>query len=186
VGIYLDDQFSSAEIFGNVFYKVTSAAFIGGGRDCSIANNIFVDCSPAIHVDARGLNWCSGYFDRMKQGLDEVPYKESPWSTRYPKLASILDEEPMSPKNNVVARNIFVGARWINTEPQARDLLKVESNLMDADPKFVDRDHKNFQLKEDSPAFSLGFERIPLEKIGLYAGPNRASWPVIHSVRPSE
>ena len=59
VGVYLDDQFSSAEIVGNVFYRVTSAAFIGGGRDCTIANNIFVDCKPALHVDARGLNWCA-------------------------------------------------------------------------------------------------------------------------------
>ena len=45
VGVYLDDQFSGTEVFGNLFYKVTRAAMIGGGRDCTIANNIFVDCA---------------------------------------------------------------------------------------------------------------------------------------------
>ena len=30
------------------------AAMIGGGRDCTFENNIFVDCTPATHVDSRG------------------------------------------------------------------------------------------------------------------------------------
>ncbi len=53
MGIYLDDSFSSASIIGNVFYRVPAAAFIGGGRDNRVENNIFVDCEPAVHVDAR-------------------------------------------------------------------------------------------------------------------------------------
>jgi hypothetical protein len=48
----------------------------------------------------------------------------------------------------------------------------------------VDAEHGNFQLKDDSPALKLGFQRIPLEKIGLYESPDRASWPVSHTVRP--
>ena len=59
VGVYLDDMFCGTLIYGNVFFDVTRAAFIGGGRDCSIENNIFVDCNPAIHIDARaaGCEW---------------------------------------------------------------------------------------------------------------------------------
>lgn len=53
VGVYLDDQFCGTEVFGNIFYKVTRAVMIGGGRDCAIENNVFVDCVPATHVDAR-------------------------------------------------------------------------------------------------------------------------------------
>jgi hypothetical protein len=184
VGIYLDDQFACAEIFGNLFYKVTSAAFIGGGRDNAVVNNIFVDCKPAVHFDARGLNWCSIYFDRMKHGLDEVPYQTPPWSTRYPKLVNILNEKPMAPVGNVIARNIFVNPRWIGTEPDAKPYLHPEDNLIGQDPHFVDAEHLNFQLKEDSPAYKLGFQKIPIEKMGLYASPNRASWPVQHAVRP--
>ena len=36
----------------------------------------------------------------------------------------------------------------------------------------------------ESPVYKLGFKRIPLEKIGLYESPQRASWPVHHTVRP--
>ena len=33
----------------------------------------------------------------------------------------------------------------------------------------VDRARLNFQLREDSPAYKMGFQRIPIEKIGLYS-----------------
>ncbi len=53
-----------------------------------------------------------------------------------------------------------------------------DRNGLDADPKFVDPAHDNYQLRDDSPAYQLGFERIPMEKIGLYQDELRASWPV--------
>jgi hypothetical protein len=43
VGVYLDDMFCGTEISGNLFYRVTRAAFIGGGRDCVVSHNLFVD-----------------------------------------------------------------------------------------------------------------------------------------------
>jgi hypothetical protein len=36
-----------------------------------------------------------------------------------------------------------------------------------ADPKFVDWKNDDFRLQADSPAFKLGFEAIPVEKIGI-------------------
>jgi hypothetical protein len=36
-----------------------------------------------------------------------------------------------------------------------------------ADPLFVDWKNDDFRLKADSPAFKLGFEAIPVEKIGM-------------------
>ncbi len=32
------------------------AVGIGGGRDCLVENNVFVDNHPAIGIDARGLD----------------------------------------------------------------------------------------------------------------------------------
>lgn len=189
VGVYLDDQFSGTEIVGNVFYKVTSAAFIGGGRDCTIANNIFVDCDPAIHVDARGLGWAGAmpdHVETMNTRLAEMPYRESLWASRYPKLVPILDEEPMAPKGNLVARNVCAGGRWDDVEGKARPFTAFQGNLIDQNPRFVDPEHRNFQLQDDSPAYQLGFQRIPVEKIGLHADPNRASWPVENAVRPAD
>jgi hypothetical protein len=167
VGVYLDDQFSSAEIVGNLFHKVTSAAFIGGGRDCVIANNIFVDCNPALHIDARGLGWAASGEGGLRNRLKEMPYKESLWASRYPKLVPILDEEPMSPHNNLVARNICVGGRWDDIEGKAKPSTTMQDNLVNVDPHFVDAEHLNFQLKDDSPAYAVGFQKIPMEQFGL-------------------
>ena len=142
VGVYLDDMFSSADIIGNVFYKVTRAAFIGGGRDCTVANNIFVDCNPALHVDARALNWAHYHADewieegKTKGTLSGIRYKEPPYSEHYPELVGILEEEPKAPKGNVIARNICVGGKWDGIHKEARPYLTLENNLIDTDPSF--------------------------------------------------
>ena len=192
VGVYLDDMFASAAIAGNVFYKVTRAAFIGGGRDCTIENNIFVDCNPALHVDARALGWAqaitptNGSRKAQEKGtISGIAYNKPPYSERYPALVNILDDEPKAPKGNVIARNICLGGKWDDIEEIARPYLTMKDNLVDEDPLFVDAAKLDFRLKEDSPAFKLGFKPIPIEKIGLYKDANRASWPVVHTVRPS-
>jgi hypothetical protein len=171
VGVYLDDQLSGIEIRGNLFYKVTRAAMIGGGRDCSIVNNIFVDCVPATHVDSRGLGWAAFERDTLAKTLAAVPYQGPLWASRYPKLVHILDENPMAPLGNLIARNICVGGRWGDFDAPAKPLVTFRDNLLDQDPRFVDAAHQNFQLRDDSPAYKLGFERIPLEKIGPRRGP---------------
>ena len=47
-----------------------------------------------------------------------------------------------------------------------RKLVTTENNLTEGDPRFVDGESMNFQLRDDSPAYELGFERIPVERIG--------------------
>ncbi|HOY57121.1 MAG TPA: right-handed parallel beta-helix repeat-containing protein [Verrucomicrobiota bacterium] len=172
VGVYLDDMYCGTEIVGNLFWRVTSAAFIGGGRDCRIENNIFVDCAPAVHVDARAMGWAKYHADewvkegREKGTLSGIHYSKAPYSERYPTLPAILDDDPWAPRGNVIARNICVGGRWDNIESKARPLITFEDNLLDADPLFVDAARGNFELKPESPAWKLGFRRIPFEKIG--------------------
>jgi hypothetical protein len=51
--------------------------------------------------------------------------------------------------------------------------------LLKGNPGFVNMKNKNFQLREDSPAFKTGFKRIPIEKIGLYKDEFRKTLPVI-------
>ncbi|MBN1345483.1 MAG: right-handed parallel beta-helix repeat-containing protein [Phycisphaerae bacterium] len=189
VGVYLDDMFCGTTIRGNVFHKVTAAAFIGGGRDCTIENNVFVDCNPAVHVDARALGWAHGCSDAwIKEGKEKgtisgIAYNKPPYSERYPRLVNILKDDPAAPRGNVVARNICVGGKWDRIEAKARPLVTLKDNLVDVDPHFVDAAKQDYRLREDSPAFALGFKRIPVEKIGLYEDDRRASWPVAHEVR---
>lgn len=190
VGVYLDDMYCGTEIVGNVFYRVTRAAFIGGGRDCTIANNIFVECDPAVHVDARALGWAHDHSDmwieeaKTKGTLSGIAYNKPPYSTRYPQLVPILDEDPAAPRGNTIARNIRVGGTWDSIEGKARPLLKLENNFLEGDPRFVNAGRLDFRLRPDSPVWKLGFQPIPIEKIGLYRDPERASWPVRHTVRP--
>ena len=189
VGIYLDDMFASAEISNNVFYKVTRAAFIGGGRDCLVENNLFVDCEPALHVDARALNWADYHADewleeQKTQGtLSGIAYDKPPYSLRYPALPRILDGEPKAPEGNIIRNNVTWGGTWDGIYKEARPYLTLENNLVDVDPLIEDIEHRNFNLKPDSPALASGFKPIPFDKIGLYEDSARASWPVPHEVR---
>ena len=184
VGVYLDDMLCGTTIYGNLFYKVTRAAFIGGGRDCIVENNLFVDCRPALHIDARAMGWAGYHVNTtMRERLLAMPYKAKLWAERYPKLVDIWEDEPAAPKGNIVARNISQGGTWDGVRDEARAYVTFEDNLVDVDLRFVEEPPKSFQLRGDSPAYGLGFERIPIEKIGLYKDEQRASWPVQHEVR---
>ena len=181
--VYLDDLFPGTTIYGNVFQDVPRAAFIGGGRDNVIENNIFIDCTPSVHIDARGLGWAAGGEPQLMELLRQYPYDNELWRSRYPTLANIIEDDPMAPKRNTVARNICVRGAWDEIENKARGDVTMENNLVGEDPRFVDEAAGNFALRPDSPAFGLGFKPIPVDRIGLYEDELRASWPIEHRVR---
>lgn len=220
---YLDDWGSGFTIYGNVFYKAGRAAFIGGGRNNTVENNIFVDCAPSVHVDARGFGWAGNYFDGtytwLFDRMDDMNFRQPPYSTRYPELLKLYEDEPRVPKENKIVRNVSYGGRWMDVydfgafdfsvvtivdnliadplilrrrakgevgwDPYYLDIDRKEGYdlykagdpkmadefkgnvFMTGDPGFVDLAGENFQLRPDSPAFRLGFKRIPIEKIGL-------------------
>ena len=178
MGVYLDDCFSSAEISGNIFYDVATAILIGGGRDNLMTNNMFIRCGRAFSIDARGLGWAKEVGVFATKELIDLNYREPPWSLRYPELVGILDDEPLAPKGNVMARNVCWGGAWGSTEPKALPYVKFEDNLVDVDPRFVGEPPADFRLADDSPARKLGFQPIPFDKIGVYPSDDRASWPV--------
>jgi len=178
LGVYLDDCFSSADISSNIFYDVATAILIGGGRDNRMTNNMFLKCNRAFSIDARGLGWAKGVGVFATKELIDLNYKQPPWSVKYPELLNILEDEPLAPKGNVMARNICWGGPWGWTEPKALPGVKFEDNLIDVDPRFVGPVPTDFRLAEDSPARQLGFQPIPFDKIGVYASQDRASWPV--------
>lgn len=47
-----------------------------------------------------------------------------------------------------------------------------------ADPLFIDPGNDDYRLASESPAFALGFKEIPMDEIGPYADPMRATWPL--------
>jgi len=140
-----------------------------------------------VELDARGLDsspvWREMVDKTMRQSLAKMP--ESLYRERYPALTSLDScygapgqaaiEGPafkgVPPLDNVVARNICVG-KWLNAYWHATpQMLRLENNLTNAEPHFAgeisDRARpEDFDLKSDSPAWKLGFEKIPVKKIG--------------------
>jgi hypothetical protein len=176
MGIYMDDCVSGTQIYGNVLWKLHRAVFLGGGRDFKVENNIFIDCDPAIDVDGRGLSkspvWNNMVYKTMKQRLERMNWKQPPYSTRYPELADLQKyydkDDGLPPGNILVSRNICVGEKWLTIRWGAtKEMVTIQDNLIEGDPRFVDAASGDFRLNDDSPAFELGFKRIPFQQIGL-------------------
>ncbi len=182
MGVYLDDCVSGTEVFGNVFYKVHWAMFIGGGRDHRVENNVFVDCDPAVRADGRGLDpspvWRDMVETYMRAQLAAVPsalYRE-----RYPALKS-LDAfygppggptivgaafKGVPPEGNLITRNVCVG-KWLDVGWHGKiEMFDVRDNFVTTDRKQVASAADQFRLPKDSPASKLGFQAIPFDQIG--------------------
>ena len=61
---------------------------------------------------------------------------------------------------------------------QALQAVGLDRNSLVADPLFVAPEKDDWRLRPDSPAFKLGFQPIPVDKIGPYPDRLRASWPI--------
>ena len=178
--VYLDDCASGVTVVGNVFYHVEQAVFIGGGRDHIVENNVFVDCHPSVAVDGRGLDqspvWHGMVTDTMKKRLDAMNWLQPPYSTRYPHLADLqkyygsglAQSSGIPPEGNVIRHNISTAGPWLKLTWYARPgMMTIADNLTDQDPKFVNQSQGDFHLQPDSPAWALGFQKLPLEEMGL-------------------
>jgi len=176
-GIYLDDCDSGDTVVGNiVFGGVGRGVLLGGGRDNTIDGNIFFYLPKGIHVDARGPRGITldkpGSWN-LKAKCEAVGYQSPLWKKRYPRLATVLDDQPLLPMGNVMRRNIFV------------DCKQVFALAKDVKPEWLVREGnkelkaKDFPFLPASPEGPLdleklpdlwkavpGFEPIPVEKIG--------------------
>lgn len=175
--VYLDDCASGITVFGNVFYAISGRAIMcGGGRDNTIENNVIAKCGAAHFTDRRGKVWIdkdNGW--RLLDKIKKYNYIEPPWSTRYPRLAHILDngyDRAKDPEGCVIRGNLgWQNQRWLQESslgaPGGFKFYTIENNIEDQDPHFVDEAKLNLALQDDSPAYTLpGFQRIPFDRIG--------------------
>lgn len=179
---YLDDFASGFVLYGNLFYKAGRAVQIGGGRDNTVANNLFIECAPAIHLDARGLGWASNYFDGrypwLFERFAELDATNPPYSTRYPALRTLIGDQPPVPKGNRIVGNIsWGGGRWadfydfwaydFHAEIEMRDNIIADTHFVRRrakpektwDPYYLNIDGKEgYQLtRTDDPATRAEF-----------------------------
>jgi len=175
IGIYMDDCVSGTNISENILWNCQYGIMLGGGCDFVVANNIFVNCKPAISPDARGVDpsavWQEMVNKTMKQRLEAMRPDQPPYSTRYPEIVAVVpylaDGKGVPALNNRVERNLcWHCSEWL-AECKDSTGITERNNLVGSDPGFSDAAFGIFSLRPDSPALALGFQPIPLDEIGL-------------------
>ncbi len=158
-GIYLDDEFSGVTIINNIFDNVYDAVFIGGGKDNTVRNNLFINTFRSIYIDARGIGWAKKALSELLNKLNQVPYKSDVWKKSYPRLFNVLKVDPRLPVGNVVNNNVFFDDGWNAIRKEAAPYVQLESNhlLMGGKPAH------DYSLNENLH----NFKAIQFEKIGI-------------------
>jgi hypothetical protein len=170
-GIYLDDLTSGITVIGNILVNVPLSFLIGGGRSNTIENNLVINSSRGLSLDARGTGWASGHCapgGGMQRSLETMPYKEEPWASRYPWLVGLIDDQPCIPKYNSVQRNVFKDSAAPSIAADAAKYGTIANNWVTSDDlRFVNQADGDLTLSPDSPVFTKvpGFEPLPFERM---------------------
>jgi len=178
-GIYLDDCDSGDTVVGNIVLGgVGRGVLLGGGRDNTIRGNIFVDLPIGIHVDARGPRGITldkpGSWNLLAK-CEQVGYLSPLWRERYPRLAKVMDENPLMPLGNSIRDNILIACKkpFAISKGIEEDWLGRENN-----PEWAFEDFPFLSGEGSTEKLDLaklptlwkkipGFQPIPIEKIGL-------------------
>ncbi len=130
MGLYFDDGFSSAEVYGNLFVNVKTGILIGGGRDFDVYRNMFYNCKTAIVIDDRFNNWANGNIGILIKYLEAVPYKSDIWKKAYPELENILKEEYEFPERTKIFDNSGVCEKIVSASGKTPQYIIDENNVM--------------------------------------------------------
>jgi len=112
---------------------------------------------------------------------ENVVVRNISYGGKWMEMSSELDFSTITVKDNIIADPVIFIWRekfqeqkkglneYIFGDIEMTKILEDNGNMViDTDPGFIDVENENFQLRENSPAYKLGFKRIPIEKIGLY------------------
>ena len=177
--IYLDDCDSGDTVVGNIVLGgVGRGVLLGGGRDNMIQGNIFIDLPIGIHVDARGPRGITldkpGSWNLLAK-CKKVGYLSPLWSERYPRLAKVMDQNPLMPLGNSIRDNILIGCKkpFALSKGVEEEWLDRKNNLEwnKEDCPFLpgEGSAEKLDLSKLSTLWNeiSGFQPIPIEKIGL-------------------
>jgi hypothetical protein len=190
-GIYNDEGSTHILIENNIVYNTKFAAYnIHFAKEVTVRNNIFAlgrlqqlnrtrrETHKSVFFEHNIIYWREG---RLHDGK----WTEEPYSFYFhPKNSSGTREvsesfdmdyniyfNPDLQLSEVVFGN---GKSWKEWQKMNKD-----QHSLYADPMFADPDNYDFRLKDESPAFQLGFKPIDIEKVGLKntpAGPQKKSF----------
>ncbi|MCK9266339.1 right-handed parallel beta-helix repeat-containing protein [bacterium] len=190
--IHVDAMNAGLVFVDNIFYRVPtgiSSTYPGN----YITNNMFID------IEGRGVGqgdrsniFCNNQdidggpnlrmMSGMSQRLQELRYKQPPWSYRYPPLINMLEREPSSwgsIQGSVIERNFNTGGAFISFGRGTQASTHFKNNWDGQEPLFMDKENMDFRLRPGAPIYGLtGYEPINISSIGVYKDQLRASWPI--------
>ena len=177
-GVYLDTHCSGWHIYNNLIYNtVLGALMVNGGKDNVFENNI---CLNGKEHQCFLETW-----PKFPMSGNVVQHN----IFAYPGGTANLYNNPRTTKEDVIYRENLIysadgtikvgsvpGATKKNSWEKWRGLGQDEGSLV-ADPQFVDPTKPDWRLKPTSPAFKVGFKALDLSQAGVYASPERRTWP---------
>ncbi|WP_168441964.1 right-handed parallel beta-helix repeat-containing protein [Pontiella desulfatans] len=200
-GVYLDDYTSNVKVQGNIIVNAgRSGIMVHGGNNVLFENNIvynpmgfpseFSPIAPKSEAAkakarARGPGEKTIFRNNITRNNimvssmkgATIPYRFARpefWGRRKAYFSNNLFynlQKPDAPMGVVLAdKKALSWEQWLD--------FGMEDGSVFGDPGFVDINNRRFELKEDSPAWALGFKAIPVDEIGCYPSPERASWPL--------
>lgn len=165
MGVYLDDLVGGMRVHHNIFQNVQRAVVIGGGRNNLVSHNIFLNCRRvAVRVEYRE-GTASNASDQLRKRLESVPYKSEPWLRKYPELGTLLEDDPLAPKDNIIQDNVVLNGKWIEIAPKARALQQMKNNRVTKDFSEYPTDTASLDLLFNQTTIQL--PDIPWQQIGL-------------------
>ena len=172
-GIYLDNYTSNCFVYGNIIVRSggEGGVYLNSGKNNIVENNIIVDCRrqlgtgsmvsmyPQMGEFLTGNCYCRNIFYRSQS--DGHLYVLGAWTDRvigqsdYNLLFTVAGGE----------HTIVVDGKPIPLAEWQKMGYDVHSVI--ADPMFVDPEHDDYRLKQESPALKLGFQPIDVSQVGI-------------------
>ena len=195
-GIYLDDWSSDCFVYGNIITGARIGITVHGGANNVVENNLIVNaldrgigywsncCGLPEMVRMAGFGWGNYYRNNIIYNSGSAapsPYKsmQSKWEHGFHLFAFWRPDIELDYADRELAEsdyNLFYDSRGtygvrdknrnLNTLDEWR-ALGYDTHSLIADPLFVDPARGDYHLKPESPAFGLGFQPIPIERIGV-------------------
>lgn len=183
-GYYADDADSGDVVEGNVFYRVATGPFSGGGHDNLYRGNISIACLRGAHIDARGIQRGYATDASLFRQFDAAGVTNEPWRSRHPQLLTLTNDHPEIPRGTVIESNVVVACdKLVNLGGKSNELARcrITNNVSISfeDAAFADPANLDFTLRPESAVFKKlpGFAAIPFRSIGLVTNEHRRSVP---------
>lgn len=166
-GIYPDEGSSYLLIENNIAHDTKSGGFHQHyGRGNVVTNNIFAFAREGQVIRTRDEDHTSFFFERNIVVFDNGKPLGSSWANDKYWINSNVYWDVAHPSFD------FAGQSFEDWKARGHD---TESII--ADPLFVNLEARDFRLKPESPALTLGFVPIDMTKTGLYDSKDWVSRP---------